>query len=196
MSADTGPGRAPATRALVAASSRYGATTGIARAIGEELARHGILVVVLAPEDVGSIESYQAVILGSAVYGGRWLEPAKELVTRCAAALAVRPVWLFSSGPIGDPARKLVRSMRQDPADLPGLLRTTGARGHRMFAGKLDRRNLSFAQRMPLLLLRKLEGDFRDWAAIRAWAADIAGQLASEAADRPVTGGESARRRS
>jgi menaquinone-dependent protoporphyrinogen oxidase len=169
------PGRA--FRVLVTASSRYGATTGIARAIGEELARHNLTAVVLAPEDVGSIEAYGAVILGSAVYTGHWLDPAKDLVTRSAAALSARPVWLFSSGPVGDPSRKLVQSMGQDPDDLPGLLTATQARGHRMFAGKLDRKHLGFAQRTSLLLFRGLEGDFRDWAGIREWAADIAGQL-------------------
>lgn len=190
MNAENGqePGTAP--RVLVTASSRYGATTGIARAIGEELARQGILAVVLAPEDVGCIDDYQAVILGSAVYAGHWLDPAKDLVTRCAAGLAVRPVWLFSSGPVGDPSRKLTQSMGQDPADLPELLKTTGARGHQMFAGKLDRHRLGFAQRASLLLLRRLEGDFRDWAAIRAWAAGIAAELARPGTPRlPAAGG-------
>jgi menaquinone-dependent protoporphyrinogen oxidase len=171
-------------RILVTASSRYGATTGIARAIGEALARHNLTAVVLAPEEVGSIEEYDAVILGSAVYGGHWLDPAKVLVSRSAAALAARPVWLFSSGPVGDPARKLVQSMGQDPVDLPGILTATQARGHRTFAGKLDRKHLGFTQRVPLLLFRGLEGDFRDWAGIRDWAGGIAGQLTSPGALR------------
>jgi menaquinone-dependent protoporphyrinogen oxidase len=166
-------------RVLVTASTRYGATTGIARAIGEELARRNLTAVVLAPEEVGSIEGYDAVILGSAVYGGHWLEPAKALVSRSAAALAARPVWLFSSGPVGDPSRKLVQSMGQDPVDLPGILTATHAREHRMFAGKLDRKNLGFAQRVSLLMFRGLEGDFRDWTGIRDWADRIAGHLAA-----------------
>jgi len=173
-----------AIRVLVTAASRHGSTTGIARAIGEELARHGLTPVVMAPEEVGSIAQFDAVILGSAVYGGHWLEPATELVTRFAAALTERPLWLFSSGPVGDPSRKLVRSMGQDPAGLPRLLAATHARGHQMFAGKLDHRNLGFAQRVSLRLLRGLEGDFRDWTAIREWAADIAGQLAAPGALR------------
>jgi len=179
------PGRLP--RILVAASSRYGATTGIARAIGEELCRHRLTAVVLAPGEVASIEEYDAVILGSAVYSGHWLEPAKELIARSAAALAVRPVWLFSSGPVGDPARRLVQSMGQDPVDLPGLQAAARARGHQMFAGKLDRKNLRFAQRTSLMLFRGLEGDFRDWPAIREWAAGIAGQLTSPGALRAAS---------
>lgn len=180
------PGGGRSMRVLVTASSRHGSTTGIARAIGEELARHELTAVVLAPGEVGSMEEYDAVILGSAVYGGHWLEPARELVARSAAALTERPLWLFSSGPVGDPSRKLVQSMGRDPDDLPGLLAATHVRGHQMFAGKLDRKNLGFAQRASLLLLRGLEGDFRDWAAIREWAADIAGQLTSPGALRVV----------
>ena len=177
-------GGGQAMRVLVTAASRHGSTTGIARAIGEELARHGLTAVVQSPEEVGSIEEYGAVILGSAVYGGHWLEPARELVTRSAAALTERPLWLFSSGPVGDPSRKLVKSMGQDPVDLPRMLAVTHARGHQVFAGKLDGRNLGFAQRMSLRLFRGLEGDFRDWSAIREWAADIAGQLTSPGALR------------
>jgi menaquinone-dependent protoporphyrinogen oxidase len=182
----TGQGRAP--RVLVAASSRYGATAGIARAIGEELARRGLTAVVLAPEDVGSLAGYDAVILGSAVYGGHWLEPARELVTRSAAELTARPLWLFSSGPVGDPSRKLSQSMAQDPADLAGILAVTHARGHQMFAGKLDHKNLGFAQRASLLIFRKLEGDFRDWDRIRDWAAAIAAELTGPGTLRAAAG--------
>jgi menaquinone-dependent protoporphyrinogen oxidase len=87
---------------------------------------------------------YEAVVLGSAVYTGRWLQPAKELVQRFGGALAGRPVWLFSSGPVGDPSRKLVQRMGADPVDLPDILERTQARDHRIFAGKLQRTNLSF----------------------------------------------------
>ncbi len=186
MTIESGSGPAPdrAPRVLVTASSRYGATAGIARAIGEELARRGLTAVVLAPEDVGSLAEFDAVVLGSAVYSGHWLEPAKELVARSAAALTARPLWLFSSGPVGDPSRKLTQTMAQDPVDLPGILAVTHARGHRMFAGKLERKHLGFAQRASLVLFRGLEGDFRDWDRIREWAAGIAAELTAPGALR------------
>jgi menaquinone-dependent protoporphyrinogen oxidase len=82
------------------------------------------------------------VILGSAVYAGHWLETAKELVSRSRDAPATRPVWLFSSGPAGDPSSKLVQveKMGEDPLDVAELLRVTKARGHRTFAGRLERK--------------------------------------------------------
>jgi len=89
---------------LVCAASKYGATSEIAQAVADVLAGRGCQVTVLPPEKAGAVEEYDAVVLGSAVYMGRWLKPARELTARSAAALATRPVWLFSSGPVGEPA--------------------------------------------------------------------------------------------
>jgi menaquinone-dependent protoporphyrinogen oxidase len=47
--------------------------------------------------------SFDAVVLGSAVYAGRWLDPARQYAALYADVLRARPVWLFSSGPIGNP---------------------------------------------------------------------------------------------
>jgi menaquinone-dependent protoporphyrinogen oxidase len=178
------PARGHQRRVLVTAASKYGATAGIAQAIAETLTEYGFTVTLLAPEAVDSIEGYDAVVLGSAVYTGHWLDPAKDLAARSRDALAARPVWLFSSGPVGDPSRKLVQQMGVDPVDVCDILTATKARGHRMFAGKLDRKNLGFAQRAALLAFRGLEGDFRDWAAVQAWADGIARELAHRSASR------------
>jgi menaquinone-dependent protoporphyrinogen oxidase len=167
-------------KVLVTAASRYGATGEIAQAIGEFLAERGFDTTVIPPEEVGTIEDYDAVVLGSGAYAGHWLEPAKELVHRSGDALAARPVWLFSSGPVGDQSKKMVQKMGEDPVDVAEILVATKAREHRVFAGKIDRKNLSFPERAMLMALRGLEGDFRDWAEIKAWALRIADALGSE----------------
>jgi menaquinone-dependent protoporphyrinogen oxidase len=166
-------------KVLVTAASMHGATAEIAQAIGRTLSEQGLAVSVLPPEEVASVEEYDAVVIGSAVYVGHWLDPAKDLVNRCRDALVTRPVWLFSSGPVGDPAGKLARAMDTDPVDAVAIRVTTGARDHRMFAGKLDRKVLTRPQRASLLVFRGLEGDFRDWAVVRQWADGIAQQLTS-----------------
>jgi menaquinone-dependent protoporphyrinogen oxidase len=171
------PGRAHQLGVLVSAASAHGATAEIAQAIGQALSGQGFAVTVVPPGDVRAIDGYDAVIIGSAVYMGHWLDPAKELVNRFGDALAARPVWLFSSGPVGNPSGKLAKSMNQDPVDLPAMLEATHAREHRMFAGKLDRKHLSVPQRAALVVFRGLEGDFRDWAQIRQWADSIAEEL-------------------
>jgi menaquinone-dependent protoporphyrinogen oxidase len=166
-------------KVLVTAASMHGATAEIAQAIGRALSEQGLTVTVLPPKDVASVEEYDAVVIGSAVYVGHWLDAAKDLVNRCHDGLVTRPVWLFSSGPVGDPAGKLARAMDTDPVDVVGIRVSTGALDHRMFAGRLDRKLLTHPQRASLLVFRGLEGDFRDWAAIRHWADGIAQQLTS-----------------
>lgn len=168
-------------RVLVTAASRCGSTGEIAEAIGRVLGERGLDAFVLAPEEVRSVDAYDAVVLGSAVYTGHWLDPAMALVRHQGSALAGRPVWLFSSGPVGDPARKLVQQMGADPVELPEIQRTTHAREHRMFAGRLDKRRLGPLQRVAVAVFRGLEGDFRDWPAIESWAGGIADALASSA---------------
>jgi menaquinone-dependent protoporphyrinogen oxidase len=163
-------------KVLVAAASRYGATAEIARAIGEVLGERGLDVTVAASEQVDGVAGYDAVVLGSAVYAGRWLKPARELVDRAGSELATRPVWLFSSGPIGEPPKP----DEGHAVDLGDVLATTGAREHRLFAGKLVRKGLSFGERAMVVAFRAPDGDFRDWAAITRWAATIASTLQSQ----------------
>jgi menaquinone-dependent protoporphyrinogen oxidase len=163
---------------LVTAASRAGATLEIAEAVAARLRHHGFAVTVAAPDGVADIRPYGGVIVGSAVYRGRWLAGARDFVTRHRAALGQRPVWLFSSGPVGDPKSRLGRAMAVDPIDLPALLEQTNARDHRRFPGKLARADLGWSQRIVLRLVPRLEGDRRDWSAVEAWADEIAAALA------------------
>ena len=88
--------------------------------------------------------------------------------------LAARPVWLFSSGPIGEPAKPA-----DDPVDVTKILQASNARDHQIFTGKLVKMHLSFPDRAIVSAIRAQEGDFRNWAQIRAWATGIAGALLS-----------------
>jgi menaquinone-dependent protoporphyrinogen oxidase len=164
---------------LVTAASLHGATAEIAEAIGKTLAEHGLAASVIPPGDVSDIETYDAVVLGSAVYTGHWLDAATDFAHRYSAGLAARQVWLFSSGPVGKPSGKLAKAMAKDPVELPEIRAATGARDHQMFAGKLDRRTLPPVQRAVLLAFPGMIGDFREWVKISQWAADIARQLAA-----------------
>jgi menaquinone-dependent protoporphyrinogen oxidase len=61
--------------------------------------------------------------------------------------------------------------------DVAEILTATRARDHRVFAGRLVRRQLSFPERAIVSALRVPEGDFRDWPQIRRWADEIAEAL-------------------
>src|SRR5215212_4334828 len=90
-------------KVLISAASRHGATLEIAEALKTEVEASGVEVDLIAPERVVDVTPYDAVIIGSAVYAGRWLAAARELIDREVTQLSAKPVWLFSSGPIGDP---------------------------------------------------------------------------------------------
>jgi menaquinone-dependent protoporphyrinogen oxidase len=160
-------------RVLVTAASRYGATAGIAEAIGRRLEDDRFEVDVVPIEEVEGVEGYDTVVLGSGVYAGRWLRPARRFVDEHASELASKETWLFSSGPIGDPPKP-----EGDAAvKLGDLVTKTGAREHRVFAGKLDKSRMTFADRAIVTAVRSPEGDFRDWEEIAEWADEIAAAL-------------------
>src|SRR5690242_17266941 len=171
-------------RVLVTAASRRGATFEIAEALGAGLLRRGLAAETRRPRAVLDLDGYDAVVLGSAVYGGRWCDAARDFVQRLALPLAVRPTWLFSSGPLGSTHLTPDR----EPADVAEMLELTDAEEHRLFAGRLDMAGLSFGEKAIVRALEAPVGDFRDWSAIDAYAREIALRLCAhisvEATDR------------
>jgi len=174
-------------RVLVVVASRHGATAEIASALASSLAecdpgrRGGIDAVAMPVEQRPDPAPFDAVLLGSAVYAGHWLENAREYAATHAEALRTRPVWLFSSGPIGEPPFP-----PDEPYDVAPLVHLIGARGHTVFPGRLDTSRLTFGERAMVTAMRAPLGDFRDWDAVRAWATGIAGQIV---ADTPAVPG-------
>jgi menaquinone-dependent protoporphyrinogen oxidase len=156
----------------VVVASKYGSTREVAGAIAEELGRAHEVHVRDAAE-LASFEGSDAVLLGSAIYGGRRLEPARRLIEERSGEFAARPTWLFSVGPLGEPPKP----EDAGPAAISDAIKATQARAHQVFAGKLDRAALGHLERLMVRALRAPEGDFRDWDAIRAWAHSVAAQL-------------------
>ncbi len=161
-------------RVLVTAASKHGATGEIAQAIATELSAEGLTAEARAITDVATLEGYDAVVLGSAVYVGKWMSEAKDFVALHVDELRKRPVWLFSSGPLGVQPKPT-----EDPVDVAPMLKATGAREHRLLVGALDRARLGMGERLLVKAVRAPYGDFRDPATIREWAHHIAAQLAA-----------------
>ncbi|WP_019875259.1 flavodoxin domain-containing protein [Sporichthya polymorpha] len=163
-------------RVLVAYGSKCGSTKEIAEAIAMELRLHRLDVDVRPADVVMSVHPYEFVILGSAIYAGRWRRPAMRLLRRERKALMARRVWLFQSGlsvtgpgPWKDPT----------PPDVATLAAEIGVSRPVTFAGALlpeTARGL-----LPRLMARtKSAGEHRDWDRIRAWAREISAEIAMQ----------------
>ena len=159
-------------KVLIATASRHGSTAEIGRRVGDRLAATGFDVEVSAAESVSTVEPYDAVIIGSGIYAGTWLKGARLLIERNSIPLRERLVWLFSSGPVGE-----IKGKPVDDEQVAMLTERSGAQGHTVFSGKLDRGALNLAEKGIVRLLKVADGDFRDWESIDLWAADIAGHL-------------------
>jgi menaquinone-dependent protoporphyrinogen oxidase len=180
-------------KVLVAYASRHGATRGIAERVAMTLERSALDVSVQPVEDAGTISGFDAVVVGSAAYNHHWLKEATRFVQRNRAALAGRPVWLFSSGPIGD---EEVDSKGRDvvEASIPREFDEFAAihpRDRRVFFGAYDpdAKPIGLVERLgaPFMRMSAIRdsmpsGDFRDWPAIEAWAEGIARDLQPVAA--------------
>ncbi len=162
---------------LVAYSSKYGGTEQIAQTLGEVLRTAGLQAEVLDVGELGSLDGYEAVVLGSAVYMGQWRKEAAAFLRANVEALARRPVWLFSSGPTGEGDPVELMSGFRFPKDLAPLAERIRPRAIAFFHGVLDTQKISLAERMVVKGVKAPVGDFRDWDQIRAWGMSIAKDL-------------------
>lgn len=175
-------------RVLVAVASKHGATTEIGEEIRLVLRSRRIDVDLVACDDLRVVDGYDAAIIGSAVYAGHWRPEAKAFVERHAPTLEAIPVWLFSSGPLGDPPKPL-----EEPVEVAELKTMVYARGHALFAGRLDKESLNLGEKAMAKMVKAPYGDYRPWATIDAWAEHIADVLSSRTLARPMMGPDDGR---
>ena len=154
---------------LVAAGSKHGSTDEIAHHVASTLRADGHHVTEAKPAAVVNAGDFDAIVLGSAVYAGHWTGDAKDLASRIGDLTTMPDVWLFSSGPVGDPPKP-----EEEPVDVADVIRLTAARGHRVFSGRIDKAKLTFGEKAIVMALRAPEGDFRQWDEIGSWASSIA----------------------
>ncbi|WP_405566865.1 flavodoxin domain-containing protein [Streptomyces sp. NBC_01167] len=168
-----------ATNVLVAYGGKYGSTEEIAHWIADTLNHNGVSAVArpaaVLESDPGQ---YDAVVLGGALYAGRWHHDARRFARRHAKVLATHPLWLFSSGPLDASAAD------KDLPPVKGVARLAArldARGHITFGGRLEEGAKGRIARM--IIQQGRGGDFRDQQQIHGWARGIAAELT---ADQPV----------
>lgn len=166
-------------RILVAYATKRGSTREIAEELASVLEKEGCTVTVSPAGTVQDVVPYDAVVLGGCVYLYRWHRDARRFARTHAAALAGRPVWLFSSGPLDDSATREEIPPGPDAARAATQLR---ARGHATFGGRLEPGTPGRLARS--MASRGAAGDYRDMEQVRTWARGIAHQLREEQADR------------
>lgn len=162
-------------RVLVAYSSKNRSTADIATWIGEALRDKGLEADIAATEEVADLTPYDAVVLGSAVYFGRWRRGANRFARQHRHRLLRIPLWLFSSGPLNPSAGK---EELPPPPQVARLARRLGAEEHRTFGGRLTEgaRGILTGQ----MFKEGMGGDFRNQQDVREWGGDIAAQLRSD----------------
>jgi menaquinone-dependent protoporphyrinogen oxidase len=168
---------------LVTYASKHGATQGIAERIAMKLEERGLRVEVHPIDAVTDATSYDAFVIGAAAYYFHWMKEATHFVQRYHDVLRQRPVWLFSSGPLGTEttdAQGRDVHVTTEPKEFAALKDTIRPRETRVFFGALDANQYGFPMR--LMVSKMPQGDFRDWDEIDAWAEGIAHALTTNAA--------------
>jgi menaquinone-dependent protoporphyrinogen oxidase len=153
---------------LIAVASHHVSAAKIADDLAQELRAAGHTIEQWQIDRAMPIVTPDAVIIGSEMAAGAWPLEARQFVERNWLRLAGVPTWLFSSDPLG-------QSTTQPVSELETLLAMTGAREHRLFANGHGARRLSLVER---LMGGAHAAAHRDTAAIRAWAGEIAAELA------------------
>ena len=163
-------GRGQTMRTLIVYASKHGSTREIAERIGATLRSAGdktqVAPVSAAPDPL----EFDTVIVGSAVYMGHWMKEAVEFVRLNRAKLAERPVWLFSSGPVGPKSLP-------EAVDIAAFRPFLDIRDHRTFPGALDAKRLTLGERIMVKAVKAPYGDYRIWDDVDTWTKDIAGSL-------------------
>ncbi len=154
------------TTILVTYATKYGSTREVAEAIAETLKQQGAKVEILPARQIRTLGSYSAVVLGAALYMGRWHKDARRFLKRHRAALVHRPVAIFALGPLGHDEKEWQGARAQLDRALAQATWLTPV-AVELFGGVINPAKLRFPfNRMPA-------GDARDWTAIRAWASEL-----------------------
>ncbi|MFI6495206.1 flavodoxin domain-containing protein [Streptomyces sp. NPDC050564] len=164
------------SKVLVAYGTTNGSTAQIAETIAEVLRKEGASAEALPARSVTSVDAYDAVVVGGGLYAGRWHKDARRFVRRHGRALAERPLWFFSSGPLDASATE------RDIPPVSGVKRAMtrlDVEEHVTFGGCLEEGAKGFIARK--IVSSGKGGDFRDFEQIEAWAARIGTELAAGA---------------
>jgi menaquinone-dependent protoporphyrinogen oxidase len=157
---------------LLAYATRFGSTQDVAESVAASLREAGLEVDLQLMRQVESLDQYEAVVLGAAIYNTKWHADAHQFLSQHQAALSQRPVVIFTLGPLSTSDAAMRNSRRQLDKEL-AKYRWLKPVAVEVFAGKYDPRSPGlgfFERRVPA-------SDHRNWDAIRAWANTLPAQI-------------------
>ncbi len=165
-------------RILIAYATKAGSTAGIARRVGEVLARRGAPADVLPVPDipplneVGDPVKYRAVVLGSAIRFGKLLPEAMAFIELNQEALQEVQFSIFIACMtlVINPDEEGRRTVDSYLEPVRALVQPAS---QGKFAGVMDLARLRFGERLLMRFLRIPRGDFRQWDEIESWAEGI-----------------------
>jgi menaquinone-dependent protoporphyrinogen oxidase len=168
-------------KVLVTYASQFGSTGEVAAAIAQTLCERGLAADVRLVAYVNDLSPYRAVIVGAPVHSNEWLPEAVNFVRTNRNSLSKLPVAYFLTcmtlGLTDRPEekQKIAGVLEKVQGNIPEVIPV----GKGLFAGALDYSKMSFMYRMIYQVVAPdhTTGDFRDWAAIRAWAEIVGPKL-------------------
>jgi menaquinone-dependent protoporphyrinogen oxidase len=154
-------------RVLVAYATRKGSTREVAEAIAAQLETDGVRTVVQPARARVDVRTFDGVVLGGALYTGRWHHDARRFLRRNRRMLRTLPVAVYGMGPSTADEHAMGKSLGQLERALEHT-RDVAPVAVAVFGGVIDPARLRFPfNRMP-------PSDARDWDAIAAWADEVA----------------------
>lgn len=163
-------------KVLVTYATRFNSTAGVAEEISKTLAEQGFQVDLRLMEGNIDLSGYQAVVIGSAVQSGAWLPEAVDFVTRNREKLGKMPVAYFLVCMMATKQDAQSRNFVTGFLEPVRQLVKPVAEGR--FTGALVLNQHPFGERLGLRIflayLKLKPGDYRDFTAVREWAAATA----------------------
>lgn len=163
---------------LVTYASKHGSTEEIALRIANRLQLHSDFSVDISPIHAAKhIEEYDALVIGSAIYMGKWLPEVTTFLIENTHLLSQRNVWLFASGPTEKRANNAAVKKADVPEEIRFDVKHINPRDIVEFYGRLDPSQLSFLEKVVVRIVGAEAADYRDWENIDLWADGIAANL-------------------
>jgi menaquinone-dependent protoporphyrinogen oxidase len=127
------------------------------------------------------LADFDAFVMGTAIYAGMWMGDMVKLMRENEEMLGRKPIWFFASGPTGEGDPETLLDGDFIPPNVRPLLDAINPNEIVLFHGKVDFKELAWAERLILRAIGTPTGDFRDMESIQSWAAKVANELVPRA---------------